>query len=283
MPLKPGCGVVRLWIMRFLPIVAAVIGSSALGQPAAPDAAELIRRSAQAEKANSEKLRQYAYRAYNVTQQKDKNGKDTERRTETWDVIGLEGSTYRKLIQRNDRPLDPKEQKSEDERLAKETALRRTQTPEQRRKRLLSFSYSISSLPPERMPDLYNFEFKGMESVDGRDAYVVEGLPKPGARPANDNEKEHLNFRVRTWIDAEDQVQARGEMEAIGEHSRMQKGSLIESRRTRDESGVWLPREIRIRLNVRFLKMVGVQADITETYSNYRRFQVDSRVVEGQP
>ncbi len=55
----------------------------------------------------------------------DKNGKETDRNTETWDVIGLEGSAYRKLIQRDDKTLVPKEQKKEDERLAKEIEQRR--------------------------------------------------------------------------------------------------------------------------------------------------------------
>jgi hypothetical protein len=141
----------------------------------------------------------------------------------------------------------------------------------------------MGSLPPERTADLYNFEFKGKESVDGRDTYVVEGLPKPGMRPANDNEKENLNFRVKMWIDAEDNVEARGELLAIGEHSRMQKGSLIESRSTRNESGVWLTQEIRIRVNIRFLKMFSVHLDTTDTFSNYRKFQVESRVVDEQP
>jgi hypothetical protein len=267
--------------MRFLAMVA-LISSSVFGQTSGPDMAELLRRWVQAEKTNSEKTHQYAYREYIINQQEDKKGKG-DRKTETWEVIGLEGSTYRQLIQRNDQPLDPKEQKKEDERLAKETSLRQRETPEQRRKRTFSLSYSVRGLPPERLADLYNFEYKGRESVDGRDTYVIEGLPKPGVRPANDNEKENLTFRLKMWIDTEDHVQARGEMLATGERSRMQKGSLFESRSARNESGVWLPQEIRIRMNVRFLKMLSVQADITDTFSNYRKFQVDSRVVGEQP
>jgi hypothetical protein len=267
--------------MRLL-MVAALISSGLVGQPAGPDMAELLRRWVQADNANTEKTHQYAYRAYNVTVEKDKDGKE-DRKTETWDVIGLEGSTYRKLIQRNDQPLGAKEQKREDARLAKETAWRRKETPGKRRNRTLSLSYSIGTLSDERTMELYNFEFKGKELVDGRDSYLVEGLAKPGARPANDNEKENLNFRVRMWIDAEDFVQTRGEMEAISEHSRMQKGSLIEFRKTREESGVWLSKEIHVRLDIRFFKMVGMQLEFTETYSNYRRFQVDSRVIDGRP
>ena len=268
--------------MRFALILAA-LGSAAFAQPTGPNAIELLRRSIQPEKVNAEKARQYAYREYQITQERDKNGKETDRKTETWDVIGLEGFTYRKLILRNDQPLPLKEQKREDERLAKETAQRKKETPEQRRKRLFSLSYSIQSIPPERMLELYDLQFQGTEDVEGRAAYVIEGMPKPGAHAADDNEKEHLNYRTKMWIDSEDYVVARGEMEVIGEHSRMQKGSLIEATSFRNELGVWLPKKVRFRFDVRFLKMVNVRGDMTSEFSDYRRFQVDSQLVEAKP
>ena len=258
----------------------AVLASAALAQP---NAVELFLLSAQAEKANSEKVREYTYREYKVTQEIDKDGKETHRQTETWDVIGLEGSTYRKLILRNDHPLPLKEQKREDERLAKETAQRKKETPEQRRKRLFSLSYSLHSVPPERMLELYDLQFKGTEDVEGRAAYVIEGMPEPGAHAADANEKEHLNYRTKMWIDSEDYVVARREMEVIGEHSRMQKGSLIEAANFRNELGVWLPKRVRFRFDVRFLKMVNVRGDMMSEFSDYRRFQVDSQLVEAKP
>ena len=135
-------------------LILAGVEPAAFGQH--PDPAELLRRSDEAGKVNGEKSQQYAYREYKVTQEFDKNGKQTDRQTETWDVIGLEGSTYRKLIQRNDQPLPPKEQKKEDERLAKEAVLRRKENPEQRRKRLFSFSYSVGRLPTERLISLFD-------------------------------------------------------------------------------------------------------------------------------
>ena len=258
----------------------AVLAPAALAQP---NAVDLFLLSAQAEKANSEKIREYTYREYKVTQELDKDGKETHRQSETWDVIGLEGSTYRKLILRNDQPLEPKEQKREDERLAKETALRRKETPEQRRKRLsLSFTYSVRRLEPERAVALVDFEFKGQEVVDGRAAYLIEGRPKPGTRPANANEKENLNYRTKMWIDREDHVISRSESEVFGEQSRAQKGTVIELRSARNEVGAWLPKEFRFRFNLRILKVGHARGDIRLTYSDYRRFQVDSRVVEGK-
>ena len=266
--------------MRLLTTLG-LIGSAAFAETTAPDPVELVRRSVPAVLANSEKTQLYAYREYRVEREHDKNGKETERKTYTWDVIGLEGSTYRKLIQRNDQPLAPKEQKREDERLVKETARRRKETPEQRRNRVLSFSYSLT-FRYERMTDLFDLEYKGEEAVEGRTAYVVQGMPKPGVRPANDNEKELLNYRVRVWIDQEELTTPRIEFEVIGDHSRMQKGSMFDWSSERDEAGVWLLKELRIRYNIRFFKALAAHGEVTETYSDYKRFQVDSRLLEGQ-
>src|SRR5262249_52135283 len=87
---------------------------------------------------NGKKTAQYAYREYKVTRDLDEKGKETSRETETWETIGLVGSSYRKLVARNDQPLSAKEQKREDDRLHKEEALRKRETPEQRRRRLFT-------------------------------------------------------------------------------------------------------------------------------------------------
>src|SRR5262245_21577555 len=170
-------------------LLSAVFSSA---QTATPDPVDLMRRSAKAEKENNSKRRQYAYREYKVNRDFDKNGKETGRETETWEVIGLEGSTYRKLIMRNDKPLPHKEQRREDERLVKETERRKKETPEERRRRTLSISYSFN-FPYERAAELYELRDVGGEDVRGRRTHIVEGTPRSGFRPSTDDEKEALN------------------------------------------------------------------------------------------
>jgi hypothetical protein len=263
--------------MRTL-IVFAMLSSVVPAQTAPLDLAELMHRAAAAEKANSQKVKQYAYREYKLALAFDKSGKPIERSTETWDVIGLEGSTYRKLIQRNDKPLNPKDQKREDDRLAAETARRRNETPEQRRKRLFSFEYNLS-FQTGRMPELYDLDYGGEEDIDGRPAYIVRGMPKAGLQPTTDNDRELLNYRAKVWIDKQDYVTSRAELEVIGDHSRMQKGSVLLGIDSRQDDGVWLAKEIRFRFDTRRFKMVNVHGETTFTYSDYHKFQVDSRLV----
>ncbi len=244
-----------------------------------PDPVALARKSIAANKANSPKAQQYAYREYKVDRRLDASGKETERETETWDIIGLEGSTYRKLILRDDKPLPPKEQKREDERLRKETELRKKETPEERHRRLFSFSYSFS-FDYDKVADIFDLRYVGEELIDGRQTYVIEGTPKPDFRPTTDNEKETMNYKVKIWILQHDYFLVRMDFDVVGDRSRMQKGSHIREELAPHDDGVWLTSAITFRYTARFFKMMTARGEMVATYSDYRKFQVDSRVVE---
>jgi hypothetical protein len=265
--------------MRTAAISALLLTCLAYAQTTPPDPVELMRRSTAAQKDNSVKVRQYTFHEYKVNRELDKDGKETGRETETWEVMGLEGSWYRKLVTQNDKPLPPKVQKREDDRLRQEAERRKRETPDERKKRLLSFSYSFI-FPYARAADIYDLQFRGEETVRGRRAYRVEGSPKPGFHPATDDEKEALNYQMNVWLDAEDLCFARVEMEVVGDHSRVKRGSLIQQDSARNEDGVWLPTAIAFRYNVRFFKMIGGRGEHTTTYSDYRKFQVDSRILD---
>ena len=82
-----------------------------------PNVDDLLRKSAAAGEENGPKTEQYLYREYIVSTEINEKGEPSNRHTETWEAIGLEGSEYRRLIQRDDKALTAKEQKQEDEKL----------------------------------------------------------------------------------------------------------------------------------------------------------------------
>jgi len=94
------------------------------------------------------------------------------------------------------------------------------------------FSYQ-DVLESEQLTELYDFEQVGMETVDGREAYVVEASASEGKEPA---------YRYRTfWIDAERFVILREEMYARG-------GRLLKVMKTERveeiKEGRWMPLEM---------------------------------------
>ncbi|MEO5922508.1 MAG: hypothetical protein ABIR70_01640 [Bryobacteraceae bacterium] len=240
--------------------------------------ADLLKRSEAASKANGVKADLYAYRERTVNVQLDRDGKEKSRKSETWDVIGLEGSAYRKLIERDDKPLPAKEQKQEEERLAQEATKRRAETAEQRRNRLFSFTYQVS-FRPEQMY-LFDARLVAEELVNGRPAYVIEATPKPDAKPATSNEAEVLHYKVKRWIDKADLVDSRASMEVVRKGSRMQPGTVVDAQVVRSADGTWLENELRIRYQIRFFKVAGARAEQTTTRSDFHKFEATSRLVD---
>ena len=259
--------------------VALLLLVALSGRAESADPIDLIRDSTKAEARNRIKAVSYTHQEYRVRRQLDSKGKETERNSETWDVIALEGSTYRKLILKNDKPLLEKEQKKEDERMQKEQERRKKETASERRRRLFDYSYTYR-IPYPKIPDIYDLKLLREDSIGGRPAYVIECTPKPAFVPTTPDEKESLNYRMVLWIDKQDLDPAQYELEVIGDHSRLRKGSTATITRTKINDEVWVSKETRITAAISVLKMIAVHAETTITFSNYKKFQVDSSIVE---
>src|SRR5208283_2348156 len=49
--------------------------------------------------------------------------------------------------------------------------------------------------------DAFNFRLVGSEAIDGRDAWILEGEPRPGYEPKQRNARMLTKFKGRVWID----------------------------------------------------------------------------------
>jgi hypothetical protein len=240
---------------------------------AAVDPSLLMRRSAIAAEENSKKARAFAYTETIVDREFDAQGKEKERSSETWEVIGLEGSPYRKLVKRNDSPLSAKEQAKEDERLREETDKRRAESSEQRGRRLFSITYSLT-VPYHRIADIYFLRLV----EEKPDYWVVEGVPNPAFVPQNRDEKESMHFRIRAEIDRDDFVYRKLDMEVVSSGSRLKPGSRIEVRQEKIQD-VWLIQEIRFTYVLGVVKLLKSRGERTITLRDFKKFQVESNLV----
>jgi hypothetical protein len=244
-----------------------------------PKTDELLKKSGAANDANGPKARQYLYREYTVTTELNEKGEPSSRHTETWEAIGLEGSEYRKLIQRDDKALTAKEQKQEDERLRKE-ADRRRKPKTGGSKNPLSRTYTFSYVTGDDR--FFDFRYAGQEDFNGRPAYVLEGTPKSGVKPANDHEKQLLVSRLKRWIDKEEFFESGFEVEVTGTGGDARPGSVIGVKHQRMEDGAWLVEEMHIRFIVKPLRIGDRRMEMVITRSDFHKFAVDSRIVEVQ-
>ena len=262
-----------------LPLLLFLTAGSALWAQQ-PNVDDLLRKSAAAGEENRRKAQQYLYREYIVSAEINEKGEPSDRHTETWEAIGLEGSEYRKLIRRDDQPLTAKEQKQEDERLRKEAVRRRKEKTGGIKKNPLSRTYTFAYVAGDDR--FFDFRYVGEEAFNGRPAYLLEGTPKSGVKPANDHEKQLLVSRLKRWIDKEEFIECGSQLDVTGVGGDARPGSMVAIKQQRMEDSTWLMSDIRLQFIFKPLRMANVRREMAITRSDYHKFAVDSRIVEVQ-
>jgi hypothetical protein len=254
---------------------------------AAQDPREIVRRGVEIDRKNVEIARNYTYLVRQEERKLDGLGKVKSTDIQTWDVTFLEGSLYRRLVARNDQPLSFKERKKEEDRLRKSIEERRKETEEQHQRRIANAERSRERQhePLKEVPDAFDFRLVGEEALSSGEAYVIDATPKPGYKPKLRSAAYFPKVKGRLWIDKNDYHWAKIEVETLDTISfggfliRLGKGGhmIIEQERVNHE--VWLNKRVTIRASARLALIKGVHEELIFTFSDYKKFQVDSRVV----
>jgi hypothetical protein len=257
----------------------------------AADPREIVRRALELNARDKQLTNDYDYLQREETRELDRSGKVRVRKDETWDVIPLEGSPYKRLVSRDGRPLSPAEQELEDQKVRAVAQERRNETPEERAHRLEEWRHrqDRQRQPLRELPDAFNFTLLPEADLDGRPVYVIEALPKPGYKPKSTYTAFFPKVKVRAWIDKADLEAKRIEIEATDTISfggfllRLEKGSRIVIDQTRMDDQVWVPRHVSVLAEARLMLLKNMNREMEYDFSGYKKFQVNSRVVYLQP
>jgi len=272
--------------MRLLALCASI--PCLLAAQSAPDAREIVRRSVELDRKNEAIARNYTFLERDETRMLDRSGKPKKApESRTFDVTLLEGSPYRRLVKRNDRPLPPEEERKEQEKLRKSIDERSKETPAERQNRIAEWDrkQQRQRAPFQEIPDAFDLRLAGEETLDGRGVYVIAATPKPGYKPKLASAAYFPKIKGKLWIDKRDNQWVKGEIETLDTISiggilvRLAKGSRATFEATRVNDEVWLPKQITLDGSARLLLVVGARAQIDIAFSNYRKFQADSRLV----
>jgi hypothetical protein len=251
------------------------------------DAREIIRRAAAAEERNWKVARNYTFSERENLRYLDSQGRVKSQEVSFRDVMLLDGSPYRRLVARDNRPLPPAEEKKEQEKLASIVAERRGETATQRAQRLLAYA-----LRPEwqreawrELPNALNFRLAAEEVLDGHRLYVIEATPRQGYQPPSRTAKVLAHLRGKLWVDQLDYHLVKAEMELSDSVSlglflvRVAKGSHAVFEQTRVNDEVWLPSQVRASVSARLGLLKVFRIDQETSFSNCRDSQTDSPIV----
>jgi len=272
--------------MRLVALCASI--PCLLAAQNAPDAREIVRRSIDLDRKNEAIARNYTFLERDETRMLDRSGKPKKApESRTFDVTLLEGSPYRRLVKRNDRPLAPPEERKEQEKLRRSIDERSKETPAERQARIAEWErkQQRQRAPFQEIPDAFDLRLAGEETLDGRNVYVIAATPKLGYKPKLAAAAYFPKIKGKLWIDKRDNQWVKGEIETLDTISiggilvRLAKGSRATFEATRVNDEVWLPKQITLDGSARLLLVVGARAQIDIAFSNYRKFEADSRLV----
>lgn len=116
--------------------VAALLVAALAPLAAQPDIRTVVERSLETADRNWRAARNYTFVERSETRSLDGAGKLKERKVKTFDITLLEGTPYRRLIARDDRPLSPADERAEQEKLRHSNEERKRETGAQRKKRI---------------------------------------------------------------------------------------------------------------------------------------------------
>jgi hypothetical protein len=259
----------------------------------AQDAAEIARRAIAADQKNDVIARGYTFLQREQLRLLNTSGREQKRIVKTYDITMLEGSGYKRLVSRDDKPLSPADQKKEDEALRRSNEQRRKETEAERNRRIAEWERKRRQERAElgELPDAFNLRIEREDQFAGRAVWVVAGTPKPGYQPKTETARKFFSkMNCRFWIDKQDYSWLRAELITLDTISRggvlvrIGKGGRIVVEQTRLNDEVWLPKLVEVAADARVLLVKGLKIDFQVDFSDFKKFQTDSRIVSvGEP
>ena len=248
---------------------------------------QLIRQTAENDMANDKRQRDYTYIQREEESKLNGKGQAKSTETKTSEIMEIYGEQVERLIAKDDKPLSDKDAKKEEEKIQKVIDKRKNESEEDRKKREAKEEKEREQNRQfvREVADAYNFRFAGIDSLAGRDTYVIDGEPRPGYEPHLKEAKILPKFRFRAWIDKDESQWKKLDIQCIDTVSfglflaRIHKGSRIVIEQTRINDEVWLPQHVNVKVDVRLtlLKDFNVEDDIT--YRDYKKFRTDTKIV----
>jgi hypothetical protein len=254
------------------------------------DPREIVRKSIDLDQTNWVRMKDYTWTARETTRHLDSAGKQTSVDSEAWETVILFGRPYHKTTERHGKPLSPDEQKREQTKIDRATSKLERESPQERQTHLNDYEKEREKNRAflREIPDAFDFRLDGEEKIDGRDAWIVHAAPKPGFQPKHGDAQAFKKIEGKIWIDKTEFQWVRVEAKTIETISwglclaRLNPGATLLFEQTRVNDEVWLPKREIVSGSGRIAVVKRVSEQQETTWNNYRKFQVDSKVIASQ-
>ena len=255
---------------------------------AAPDARDIIERSLKFESLELAPAKDYVYTDETVLKFLDADGAVKNTTSETHEVMTLYDQEYQRLVRKDGKPLSPDKARSEQARFDKAVEKRAHEAPEARAKREEAERKRAAKqlVCDSEFLKAFQFRLEGPGEINGRPAWIVEANALPNASPSCDDTKTMAKLHFKVWVDQAESRWAQMQGDNIAPITwgkillRIPTGQLhFTFQQRRLSEGVWMASSMNARIDPRLMVFAKLHLEVNDTYSNYRKFQSDSKVV----
>ncbi|MCZ2153754.1 MAG: hypothetical protein LC114_07615 [Bryobacterales bacterium] len=264
----------------FVLIGAVAWGISAFGQI---DATALVRRALELEKAAERRELGYSFRERVVSKELDSADQVKKSTTKIHDVLMIEGSPQRMLLEENGVAVSGPEMAAQQEFLRKVIGIRQRESADERQKRTAAFYKKRAQFREtlEEIADAFLFKFTGEEVRGGHLCYVLKASPRPGYEPRNRTGKVFTKATARLWIDKAtgNWVRAEGELAETVNLGwifvQMEKDARAAAEQRLFPGAGWLMSDLSYRAALRIGLFITHREDFKAEYWGYEPMSAD--------
>ena len=215
--------------------------------PPQPDVQQIIHKALALWEAEASRLAPYIYMERDETRELDDNNKVKSVTSKTHEIRMIEGSPYRRLVERDSKPVPQAEEELQAAYLKDNIARRANETPGERARRIADYEKRrdryLATI--REIPRAFDFTLVGEETIAGRRTWVVDATPRRGYEPKDRFSHMYPRLRSRLWFDTLEYQLVKLTAESTDTISfgwiliRIAKGGRAEVERTRLADGTW--------------------------------------------
>lgn len=252
---------------------------------APPDPAALIKTVAENQKQIEAARKDYIFHRKDEEPEFDSQGHVKSTQVKEYEVYFIGPWEIDRLLSKNGKPLTEGERKKQDEEVRKREArarerIAKRESGEDPGKNTITLAKFLMA---DRFFNLHR------DTYQGREVYAMDFAPRPGFQPHSLVDKVLKALGGTLWIDEKAKQGVRldarfleGVKVGAGLLASVQKGGnvVLEQRFVNDE--VWMPSSVEVHLDGHVL-FLHKSINVISTYSDYRKFRVDSKIRGGAP
>ena len=266
--------------MRFAVFLLVCAGFASAQDPRA-----LVARAVAADDHSDRLARDYTYKVRDEISALDSKGNVQAVHSTVDEVLYIGGRRYFDPLEKDGKPIPAAQQRKEQAKLDRAAREATRMSEAERTKRLQEAEQDRARRRADfkDIPDAFDFKLLGDDTIDGRPAYKIQATPRPAWRG-----KLHAvlnNIEGTLWIDKQDFIWVKFEADVLNPFylglflARVDKGTHISYEMQHINNELWVPKQVTLTASARFALVKKVNVGQKVTFTDYRRFQTDSRIV----